>query len=86
MLERRKQWSFLVADENTWFWRVSYPDGAEQRSQENFYTLRACIENAALHGYTFWSPDQERRADRRLPPAASARTVPQQTKPEPGRS
>jgi hypothetical protein len=64
-VERRKQWSFPIAEDGSWSWQVVNPDGDEQASDRTFKTLKECTEDAARHGYVVWRSEEERRLARR---------------------
>jgi hypothetical protein len=67
-MERRARWSFGFRTNDTWFWRVTLPDGKERYSEEGIETLADCLWDAMAHGYAVWEPG----VDRRHEPAAQA--------------
>ena len=60
-VDRRKQWTFPIAEDGSWTWRVVDPDGDETGSDRSFMTLSECTEDAARNGYVVWKSDSERR-------------------------
>ncbi len=62
-MERRKQWTFMVADDESWLWRVVNPDGSEASSERTFKTLQECSADAIRNGYIAWMAPEERRRD-----------------------
>jgi hypothetical protein len=60
-VERRKQWSFPLAEDGSWSWRVISPEGEQQTSERTFKTLKECTEDAARNGYVVWRSEDERR-------------------------
>jgi hypothetical protein len=65
--EKRRNWSFLVADgdDGRWKWRVSDAHGVEE-SKVTFATLKECTSDAMLNGYVVWKSEDERRRDLEL--------------------
>ena len=59
-MERRKQWSFVIADDG-WVWRAMTPEGTEETSARAFKTLKECTDDALQHGYVVWKSESERR-------------------------
>lgn len=64
MLERRKQWNFLLGDDGSWSWRVVNPDDTVSTSGSSFATLKECTEDATRNGYVVWKSEEERRRGR----------------------
>jgi hypothetical protein len=60
-LERRRNWSFLVKEDETWFWRVADSTGTQESA--SFATLKDCTADATKHGYVAWRSEDERRRD-----------------------
>lgn len=61
-MERRRNWSFLVREDESWMWRVT-DSGGTQESQGSFATLKECTADATRHGYVAWKSEDERRRD-----------------------
>ncbi len=61
-MDRRRNWSFLVREDETWFWRVTDANGTEE-SAGSFATLKDCTADATKHGYVVWRSEDERRRD-----------------------
>ena len=62
-MERRKQWSFIVGEDDRWLWRVVNPDGSQAASAGTFSTLQQCSADAIRNGYIAWMSPEERRRD-----------------------
>ena len=60
-VERRKKWSFFTLADESWVWRVVYPDGTERTSDVSFRTLDECTAAAARDGYVPYSAQRDRR-------------------------
>jgi hypothetical protein len=61
-MDKRSHWKFEIADAG-WGWTVSHADGSSGASAERWATLKACVDDATLHGYTPWKTEEERRRD-----------------------
>ena len=61
-MERRRNWNFLVREDESWIWRVTDATGT-QESEGSFATLKECTADATRHGYTAWKSEDERRRD-----------------------
>lgn len=66
--ERRKLWNFVIGDTGAWTWRVLHPDCSATVSSVTFPTLKACVADAAAHGYVLPPEAEDRRRERRAPP------------------
>jgi hypothetical protein len=67
--DRRNVWTFVQGEKGFWSWRVLTPEYDARTSEGAFRTLNECVADAASHGYALPSPEQERRAEPRRPPA-----------------
>ena len=56
--DKRSEWNFEVA-ESDWMWTVTRPDGSKMTAPRRFATLGDCIDDAKLHGYVVWIPENE---------------------------
>ena len=52
----------IVADEQSWQWKVTRPDGSGQ-SSSTFKTLKECADDARLNGWGVWGGDERRRVE-----------------------
>ena len=59
--EQRSNWKFRSAQDKSWLWHVTRPDGSEASSVRGFATLKDCIADARQHGYVLWLPEADRR-------------------------
>lgn len=60
-VDRRKQWTFPIAEDGSWTWRMVDPQGEEAGSGRSFRTLSECTADAVRNGYVAWKSDGERR-------------------------
>jgi hypothetical protein len=59
--EKRNNWKFKSAEDRSWLWHVTRPDGTESSSVRGFPTLKDCIDDARQHGYVVWLAEADRR-------------------------
>lgn len=64
-MERRRNWSFLPAADESWVWRVTDAQGTRE-SACTFATLKDCTADAMQHGYVPWKSEDERRREMAL--------------------
>jgi hypothetical protein len=62
-LDKRRNWNFVITDDQSWIWRVSNAEGAMEQSAGTFATLKDCTADAMQHGYVAWRSEDERRRD-----------------------
>jgi hypothetical protein len=62
-MDKRREWKFIATKRRTWRWTVTFADGKQLVSAQEFVNLTACVCNAAQHGYVACKCEDDRRAD-----------------------
>jgi hypothetical protein len=62
VMDRRREWKFVLNEDGSWAWRMSKADGTEKSSDRSFKLLTQCTADAVRHGYVAWNGEERRRA------------------------